>query len=186
MKKNAATLIPASLMLLLAACSSPPVAPPAAPAPAAAPVAAAPAPAPAPAPTARATPDSHVASVTLPDYLDPKNPLSRERSVFFDFDDTAIKADYNVLLERHGRYLASHPGISIRIEGNTDERGSPEYNLALGQKRAQAVLSSLKLMGARDSQMEAVSWGEEKPRAAGHDEGAWSQNRRADLNYPAR
>lgn len=186
MKKNAAALIPASLLVLLAACSSPPVAPPAPPTPAPAPAPVAAAPAPAPAPTPRATPESHVASVALPDYLDPKNPLSRERSVFFDFDDTAIKADYNVLIERHGRYLASHPGISIRIEGNTDERGSPEYNLALGQKRAQAVLSSLKLMGARESQMEAVSWGEEKPRVPGHDEGAWSQNRRADLSYPSR
>jgi peptidoglycan-associated lipoprotein len=72
----------------------------------------------------------------------------------------------------------------VRVEGNTDERGSAEYNLALGQRRAQAVVSALKVYGVRDTQMEAISWGEEKPRAEGHDEAAWSQNRRADVVYP--
>lgn len=185
--KNAlAPLCAAAALSLLAACSSTPVsAPPAAAAPAPA-VTAAPPVAAAPAAQPAQAPESRVASVTLPDYLDPKSPLSRERSVFFEFDDTAIKGDYNALIERHGRYLAAHPNVAIKIEGNTDDRGSAEYNLALGQKRAQTVLQALKLMGARDAQMEAVSWGEEKPRAAGHDEAAWAQNRRADLNYPAR
>jgi peptidoglycan-associated lipoprotein len=76
--------------------------------------------------------------------------------------------------------------VSIRVEGNTDERGSSEYNLALGQKRAAAVVEALKVYGATDAQMEAVSWGREKPKAEGHDEAAWAQNRRVDLAYPAK
>ncbi|MFZ2650447.1 MAG: OmpA family protein, partial [Burkholderiaceae bacterium] len=84
----------------------------------------------------------------------------------------------------HGKYLGSKPQLAIRIEGNADERGSAEYNLALGQRRAEAVLHALKLFGVRDSQMEAVSWGEERPKLISHDESAWAQNRRADLAYP--
>ncbi len=173
-------------LAVLAACSSTPVAAPApAPAPTAAPRAAAPAPAPAPAlapPAARST----ITSVSLPDYLDPKNPLSRDRSVFFDFDDFSIQSKFQDLITRHGSYLASHPNVAIKVEGNADERGSAEYNLALGQKRAQAVVSALKVMGVKDSQVEAISWGEERPRATGHDESAWAENRRADLDYPNR
>lgn len=172
--------------LLLAACGSTPVAPPTAkpaPAPAAAPaVAASPAPAPAPRPATA----SAVATVSLPDYLDPRSSLAGERSVYFDFDDYSIKADYQGMVERHGRYLASHPAVAIKIEGNADERGSSEYNLALGQKRAEAVLRAFQLLGAKTSQMEAISWGEERPKAQGHDEAAWAQNRRADLVYPTR
>ena len=103
------------------------------------------------------------------------------RPVYFDFDEFAIKTEFTGLVEQHGKYLAANPRLAIRIEGNADERGSTEYNLALGQKRAQAVLTALKIFGVRDSQAEVVSWGEEKPKAAGHDESAWAQNRRADL-----
>lgn len=131
-------------------------------------------------------PASTVATVTLPEYLDPKSSLSSQRSVYFDFDVFSIRADDTGLIERHGKYLASHPEVAIRIEGNADERGGSECNLALGQKRAEAVLRALRIYGARDAQMEAVSWGESKPRAAGHDEVAWAQNRRADLQYPKR
>ena len=169
---------------LLGACSSTPVQPTAPAQPA---VAAAPAPAPAPAPTPAApkpTAASTVATVTLPEYLDPKSPIFTTRSVYFDFDDYSIKPEFNALIEQHGKYLASKPALAIKIEGNADERGSAEYNLALGQKRAQAVLKALKIYGARDAQMEAISWGKEKPRALGHDESAWAQNRRADLQYP--
>ncbi len=133
-----------------------------------------------------ATPESSVRTVTLPAYLDPKNPLSTARSVFFDFDTFGIKDDYSTVIERHGRFLASNPALAIKIEGSSDERGSVEYNLALGQKRAQAVLGALKVYGVKDTQMEAVSWGEEKPMAQGHDESAWAQNRRADLRYPTK
>ncbi len=129
-------------------------------------------------------PAASIASVNLPPYLDPANRLSTERSVFFAFDDYTIAGDYTGLVERHGRFLAANPGVAVRIEGNSDERGGVEYNLALGQKRADAVLRALSIHGVRDNQMEAVSWGEAKPRAEGHDESAWAQDRRADLQYP--
>jgi len=165
---------------LLAACSSTPVSTPA-PAPAPAPAAA-----PAPAPTAgtQPAPASTVATVNLPAHLDPNNPISKERSVYFDFDEFTIKPEYSALVERHGKYLAGNTGLAVKVEGNADERGSTEYNLALGQKRAEAVVKALKIYGARDAQMEAVSWGEERPVATGHDEAAWAQNRRADIVYP--
>lgn len=163
---------------LLAACSSTPLSTPAA-VTAPAPVAAAPA---AKAPATQST----VAPVVVPDYLDPKSPIHNDRSFYFGFDDYAVKSEDRPLVERHGKYLVGHQTVAIRIEGNTDERGSAEYNLALGQKRAQAVLASLKIYGVKDSQMEATSWGKERPKATGHDETAWAQNRRVDLTYPAR
>ena len=164
---------------LLAACSSTPVAPPASPAPAPAPAAA-----PTPAPSSTAAPASTVSTVTLPAYLDPNSAISKERSVFFDFDDYSIKPAYTGLVERHGRYLGANAKLAVKVEGNADERGSAECNLALGQKRAEVVLKALKIYGARDNQVEAVSWGEERPVASGHDEAAWAQNRRADITYP--
>ncbi len=171
--------------LMLAACSSTPIAPP--PAVKLASVETAkPTPPPAPAVTAapRPAPSSTVTSVALPEYLDPKSSLSAGRSVYFDFDDFSIKKEFESLIERHGKYLSSHPAVAIKVEGNADERGSAEYNLSLGQKRAQAVLKALKVYGVKDTQVEAVSWGREKPKAVGHDESAWAQNRRADLAYP--
>lgn len=171
---------------VLAGCSSTPSSAPASPP---APVAtAAPAPAPAPAPSNMAAPmqvASPMADTTvLPPHLDPKSLISTERNVYFDFDAFAIKGAYTAMIERHGKYLASKPALSIKIEGNADERGSAEYNLALGQKRAQAVQQALKLQGVKDGQMEALSWGEERPKARGHDEKAWAENRRADIVYP--
>lgn len=133
-------------------------------------------------PTAATT----VATVALPEYLDPKSPLSAGRSVYFDFNEFTVKPEYKSLIERHGKYLSSHGAVAIKVEGNADERGSAEYNLALGQKRAQAVVSALKIYGVRDDQMEAVSWGKEHPKASGHDETDWAQNRRADLAYPVK
>jgi len=181
------TTLVVALASLLAACSSTPVAPPAQPMPAK--VAAAPAtPAPIgpPAATARAmAPASTVTTVALPAYLDPANRLATERSVYFDFDDVTIKPDDVALVERHGKFLAANPAVHIRVEGNTDERGGTEYNLALGQKRAEAVVRALRIYGAKDAQLEATSWGKAKPKATGHDEAAWAQNRRDDLQYPA-
>ncbi|MDD2811230.1 OmpA family protein [Rhodoferax sp.] len=127
-----------------------------------------------------------MAAVPLAPYLDPKNPLFKERSVYFDFDQSVVKPNAAQLVEMHGRYLAAHPDVSIKIEGNTDSQGGAEYNLALGQKRADAVLNSLKIFGAKDAQLEAVSFGMEKPKALGSDETAYAQNRRADLAYPLR
>jgi peptidoglycan-associated lipoprotein len=113
---------------------------------------------------------------------DPNNPLSK-RSVFFDFDSFVVKTEYQPIVQTHGSYLGTNKQRRVIVEGHTDERGGREYNLALGQKRAEAVKQRLMLLGVVDSQVETVSFGEEKPRAAGSSEDAWAQNRRADLNY---
>lgn len=118
----------------------------------------------------------------LDPFTDPNNPLSK-KSVFFDFDSFVVKSEFQPLVEAHGKFLAANGGRQIKIEGNTDERGGREYNLALGQKRAEAVKQRLLLMGARDQQIETVSFGKEKPRATGSTEEAWAQNRRADIIY---
>lgn len=171
---------------LLGACSSTPEAPP--PAAPSKPVAAVVDKAPAKAEAAKTTPTvtPPVRSVALPPYLDPNSDISKNRSVFFSFDDTLIAPQFNTMLETQGHYLAANPQLAIKVEGNTDERGSSEYNLALGQRRAEAVVNALKVFGVKPSQMEAVSWGKEKPKAQGHDETAWAENRRADLQYPAK
>lgn len=131
------------------------------------------------------TSQSTVATVTLDPLDDPKGELA-ERSVYFAYDDFSVDPKYQPLVQAHGRYLASHPQAQVRVEGNTDERGSAEYNLALGDKRAQAVAKQLEVMGAKSSQVEPVSYGSERPKAEGHDESAWAQNRRADLRYVKR
>lgn len=113
---------------------------------------------------------------------DPNNILSR-RSVFFDYDSFAVKDEFRGIVEAHARYLQSHPDTRMTLQGNTDERGSREYNIALGQKRADAVRQLMRVLGARDTQIETVSFGKEKPRNQGHDEGAWAENRRADVVY---
>ncbi len=113
---------------------------------------------------------------------DPASPLAK-RSIFFDFDSFVVKPEFQGTVEAHGKFLVANPGRRVTIEGNADDRGSREYNLALGQKRAEAVKSRLRLLGVAESQMETVSLGEEKPMATGADEAAWAQNRRADLNY---
>ena len=115
--------------------------------------------------------------------MTPPSVLPVERSVYFAFDDATIAQDYVSIIEKHGKYLSASPSAKVKIEGNADERGSAEYNLALGQKRAEATMKALRLWGVRPSQMEATSWGEEHPRAKGDDEKAYSQNRRADIVY---
>ncbi|MBC3869058.1 peptidoglycan-associated lipoprotein Pal [Undibacterium oligocarboniphilum] len=112
---------------------------------------------------------------------DPKGVLAK-RSVYFDFDSYVVKDEYKSVVDAHSKYLTSNKR-RILIQGNTDERGGSEYNLALGQKRAEAVRKSMNLLGVSDGQMEAVSLGKEKPKAAGHDEAAWAENRRADIVY---
>jgi len=113
---------------------------------------------------------------------DPKNILS-QRSVFFDFDSFVVKDEFRPLVTAHSKYLSDNRGRKIVIQGNTDERGSREYNLALGQKRSEAVRKSLAALGVAEAQVEAVSLGEEKPKATGSDEAAWAENRRADIVY---
>jgi peptidoglycan-associated lipoprotein len=125
-----------------------------------------------------------VATTSVAPHLDPASAIYQKRSVYFDFDQYTVKPEYTPLLEMHGKYLAAHRDISIRVEGNTDEQGGTEYNLALGQKRAEAVVRALKVYGAKDTQLEAVSFGKEKPKSTGHDDAARAQNRRGDLAYP--
>lgn len=108
-----------------------------------------------------------------------------ERSVYFDFDDAAIARRWLDIVERQGQYLSRNGALKVRVEGHTDERGGAEYNLALGQRRAEAVRKALEVYGVKAAQVEAVSFGEERPKAAGHDEAAWAQNRRADIAYSA-
>ena len=119
----------------------------------------------------------------LPPYKDPNNSLYKERSVYFDFDNYTVKPAFANALGAHGKFLATSP-VTIHVEGNSDERGGSEYNLALGQKRAEAVKKALVANGAKEAQVEAVSFGKEKPLASGHDEAAWAKNRRADIVYP--
>jgi peptidoglycan-associated lipoprotein len=113
---------------------------------------------------------------------DPNNILSK-RSVYFEFDSSQVKDDYRGMIEAHARWLQSHRDARITIQGNTDERGSREYNIALGQRRADAVRQMMRVLGAQDQQIETVSFGKEKPRNPGHDEGSWTENRRADILY---
>lgn len=167
--------------VFLGACSSTPVATPApvkVEAPAVQPTIVPPA-------TPAAAPTSKVATAPLAPYLDPQNALFQQRSAYFDFDKYVLKPEGNHLIALHGKYLAANPNIKIRIEGNTDEAGGEEYNLALGQRRAQAVVTALKVYGVKDTQMEAISFGKTKPKATGHDAASHAENRRADLAYPA-
>ena len=118
----------------------------------------------------------------LAELKDPKSILSK-RSVFFDFDKYDIRDEFRPLVEAHAKFLVSHPKVRMLIQGNADERGSREYNLALGQKRAEAVKKALTLLGAKEDQVESVSLGKEKPKNLGHDESAWAENRRGDMLY---
>ena len=113
---------------------------------------------------------------------DPNNILSK-RSVYFDYDSNAVKDEYRNVVQAHSRYLGEKRDARIRIEGNCDERGSREYNLALGQRRAESVKKVMTVLGVADNRIETVSYGEEKPVATGHDEQSWAQNRRADIRY---
>lgn len=116
-------------------------------------------------------------------FTDPSHPLSH-RSVYFAFDSYDVPSEYAPYVEAHAKWLNEHPDVNIVIQGNTDERGGREYNLALGQKRSEAVKQRMQLLGVPASRIEAVSFGKEKPVATGSTEEAWAQNRRADIVYP--
>jgi peptidoglycan-associated lipoprotein len=174
MRQSALALIATvSATILLAACSSQP---------------------PAPEQGAAGVSDGRSSSVSGPvtaDGIDPnalaalKDPKSAvyKRSVFFDYDQYVIKDEFKALVEAHGKFLVKNPKLKMLIQGNADERGSREYNLALGQKRADAVKKALLLQGATEGQIESVSLGEEKPRCTESNEACWSQNRRGDMLY---
>ena len=174
-------LVSAALAILLAGCGSKDVkeegapvesrqpsaetAPPSKPAP--------------PKPTTGAIKSEQVAANPL---KDPGNILSK-RTVYFDYDSATVKEEFKSLVTAHARYLSDNRGRRVVVQGNTDERGSREYNLALGQRRAESVKKMMMLLGAANNQIETVSFGEEKPVAMGSDESAWAKNRRAEIVY---
>jgi len=111
------------------------------------------------------------------------NIIPIKRSVFFDYNKYDLKPEYSPVVEDHAKYLIANSDKKATIQGNADERGGSEYNLALGQKRAEAERKALELLGVPTSQLEAISFGKEKPRSSGHNETAWADNRRADIVY---
>ena len=114
---------------------------------------------------------------------DAAGPADVSRILYFDYDSYIIKADYQAVIESHARFIKTNPARKVMLEGHTDERGGREYNLALGQKRAEAVSRALALLGVPNTQVEAVSFGKEKPAMAGYSEDAYAQNRRVELSY---
>ena len=123
-----------------------------------------------------------VAKVVVSPFDDPSSPLSK-KSVFFDFDKYTINQADGVIVTAHAKYMAGNKAAKVRLEGNADERGGREYNLALGQKRADAVKKALELVGASEANVEAVSFGKEKPVDFSHNEDAWAKNRRVEIRY---
>jgi peptidoglycan-associated lipoprotein len=113
---------------------------------------------------------------------DPKSPLSK-RKIYFDYDSYVVKDEYKALLDHHAKFLTKNGKYKMLVQGNADERGSREYNLALGQKRAEAVKKALTLLGVKEAQLESVSLGEEKPACSEQTESCWAQNRRGDMLY---
>ncbi|MGH8551143.1 MAG: peptidoglycan-associated lipoprotein Pal [Methylococcales bacterium] len=114
---------------------------------------------------------------------DPQNPLSK-RVIYFTYDSAEIDPEYIPVVEAHTRYLSSHPEIQVTLEGHADERGSREYNIALGEQRANSVARKLGVQGVGQTQLSIVSYGEEKAVSFGHDEAAWQLNRRVEIRYP--
>ena len=168
-------IIPALLALLIAGCSSTPDAPDANGAQV----------------ETRSNNAGNVATVTAgnvdsrklpPELTDPKNILSK-RSIYFDYDKYDVRSEFKDLVTAHAKFLANNRQYKILIQGNTDDRGSREYNLALGQKRADAIKKMVTLLGAREEQVESVSLGKEKPKNEGQNEAAWAENRRGDILY---
>ena len=130
-----------------------------------------------------ATPEPASVAVVAVDPLNDSTSLLAKRSMYYPFDVYGVQDADKPAVQAHATYLAEHPDRKVRLEGNADERGSNEYNLALGQRRADGVKNMLILGGAKSDQIETASYGEEKPKASGHEEAAWSQNRRTDLIY---
>jgi len=139
--------------------------------------------APTPAPSARAVERSGPAATTPGSTATAtaKAGAPGQHSIYFDYDHDETKPQFRGVIEADAKYLRENPAIHARIEGNADERGSREYNVALGQRRAEAVMKALSLLGVPADRMEAVSYGEEKPRRTGHDEASWAENRRDDV-----
>lgn len=114
--------------------------------------------------------------------VDPKNVLS-SRVIYFDYDKDVVKPEFQALVQAHAKFLSENRTRKIRLEGHADERGSREYNMALGQRRADAVRKAVSVLGVSGDRVETVSFGEDKPKSSGHDEAAWAQNRRVEIAY---
>lgn len=186
---NRKLILPTVLAALLAACAAKPVKEePAAAVVDRSPSATQPTPKPADrapkerGPEAAATAQVTDAATRVNPLTDPNNILSK-RSVYFDFDKDEVKAEYRAMVEAHAKYLQANPVATITIQGHADERGSREYNLALGQRRSSSVKKLMNVYGASDQQIETVSFGEEKPRCTAQTEACWAENRRADIVY---
>jgi peptidoglycan-associated lipoprotein len=117
-----------------------------------------------------------------PEFSDPNNPLSRS-TIYFMLDSSEVQPDFIQVINAHAKYLVAHPNQKLTLEGHADERGSPEYNIALGDQRAKAVAGMMKAQGVTDGQLTLISYGEEKPAVFGSDEGSYERNRRAELSY---
>ncbi len=139
------------------------------------------------APTASGTGTGTATAVAPVEIMSTSNagggPVGIAKIIYFDYDSFTLKPEFQSAVEAHAKYMAANKTRKLAIEGHTDERGGREYNLALGQKRAEAVRRALGLLGVTDPQVEAVSFGKEKPAATGADEAAFAKNRRAELNY---
>jgi peptidoglycan-associated lipoprotein len=122
------------------------------------------------------------AGSALEELSDPRSPLS-VRVIYFDYDSSDIRSEFHATIEAHSAFLTANPNVSVVLEGHTDERGSREYNLALGERRALSVKRQMVLLGAASSQIRTTSYGEERPVALGSSESAWSQNRRVEIIY---
>lgn len=117
------------------------------------------------------------------DPFNPQSPLAQQRSVYFEFDSYTVPEQYRNVVEMHASYLTGHTQQKVRIEGNADARGGSEYNLALGQRRSDAVARMMTLLGVNNMQIEAISFGKERPKALGNTEADYAENRRADIVY---
>ena len=122
-------------------------------------------------------------AATMGDALDDPNSILAKRVVYFDFDRSDVKDEFRAIVSAHAEYLAGHPNVTVTLEGHADERGTREYNIALGERRADAVKRILTLQGAAASQVNTISYGEERPASLGHDEDSWALNRRAEFIY---
>ncbi|QEL57381.1 peptidoglycan-associated lipoprotein Pal [Chromobacterium paludis] len=170
MKLKQLALASAVATLLAACASTKPAETPAAPV------------AQAPVTQAPTTSGSNTGNVAMDPLHDPNSPLAK-RSVYFAFDSSAIDGAGKVTVSNHADYLKGHDAQKVIIQGNTDARGSREYNLALGQRRAESVKHAMEVLGVKEQQLEAVSFGKEKPKAMGHTEADYAENRRADIVY---
>lgn len=123
------------------------------------------------------------ATGTVMDPFNPQSPLAQQRSVYFEYDSYVVPEQYRNVVEMHSSYLTANSQQKVRIEGHADARGGSEYNLALGQRRSNAVARMMTLMGVRADQLETISFGKERPKAPGNTEADYAENRRADVNY---